>query len=112
LRRPRAHRTSPLSSIFEGTPLNCWTKRVVEWWAYWDEVYIYRRKQNMIAIVAVRLNVILGRQYLFSPQMEPSIFIFWENMTDCRKNYPFSTVFKLCFKEMFAKGKNGWGNLL
>jgi hypothetical protein len=34
----------------------------------------------MITIVAVQPNVIVGRQYLFSPQIEPSIFIFWENM--------------------------------
>jgi hypothetical protein len=26
-------------------------------------------------------------------------------MTSCNKKYPFSTAFKLCFKEIFAKGK-------
>jgi hypothetical protein len=39
-------------------------------------VYLYRRNQNMIAVVAVRPNVILGRQYLFSPRIEPIVFIF------------------------------------
>jgi hypothetical protein len=29
------------------------------------QVYIYRNNQNLIAIVAVRPNVILSRQYLF-----------------------------------------------
>jgi hypothetical protein len=41
-----------------------------------SEVYIYRINKSMIAIVAVRPNVILGRQYLFSPQKELSVFIF------------------------------------
>jgi hypothetical protein len=50
-----------------------------------SDVYIYRHKQNMIAIVAVRPNVLLGRQYLFCPQIKPFIFIFWENMTYCSK---------------------------
>jgi hypothetical protein len=44
-------------------------------------VYIYRNNQNMIAIVAVRPNAILGRQSLFSPQIEPFLFVFWQNMT-------------------------------
>jgi hypothetical protein len=61
----------------------------------------------MIAIVAVRSNVILGRPIFFSPQIEPSIVIFWENMTDCSIRYPFSTEFKLCLKETFTKGKTG-----
>jgi hypothetical protein len=52
-------------AAFERTPLNSWTERAVEWWAYWDEVCIYRHKQSMSAIVAVRPNVILGRQYFF-----------------------------------------------
>jgi hypothetical protein len=42
-----------------------------------SETDIYRHKQDMFAIIAVRPNVILGQQYLFSPQIEPSIFIFW-----------------------------------
>jgi hypothetical protein len=41
----------------------------------------------------------------FSPQIQRSICIFWENMTYCNKKHPFSTVFKLCFKEIFAQGK-------
>jgi hypothetical protein len=61
----------------------------------------------MIAIVAVRPNVILGRRHLFSPQREPSVFFFWQNMAYCRKKCPFSTAFKLRFKEIFAKGKIG-----
>jgi hypothetical protein len=73
-------------------------------------VYIYRKNQNMIALVAVRPNGALGRQYLSSPQTEPSIFTLWENMTDCRKRYPFSTVFKLRFKEIFTKGENRSSN--
>jgi hypothetical protein len=58
-------------------------------WSFWHEVYIYYHKQNTIAIVAVRLSIILGREYLFSPQIEPSVFIFWENLTCCSKTIPF-----------------------
>jgi hypothetical protein len=72
---------------------------------FWDEVCHGRDKQNMLAIVGVRLNVILRRQYLFSPQIEPSVFAFWWNMTCCSKKYPVSPVFKLRFKEILAKGK-------
>jgi hypothetical protein len=56
--------------------------------------------------VAVWPNDILGRQYLFPSQIEPFVFIFWQNMAYCSKKYPFSTAFELCFKEIFAKGKN------
>jgi hypothetical protein len=66
---------------------------------------IHRSNQNMIAIVVVRPNVILGRQDLFSPQIELSVCLFWENMTYYRKNYPFSPTFKLCSNKLFAKGK-------
>jgi hypothetical protein len=69
-----------------------------------SEVYIYLHNQNMIAIVAVRPNVILDRQYLLSPQTEPSVFIFWENMTYCSKKYSF-IAFQLCLKEIFAKSR-------
>jgi hypothetical protein len=72
-----------------------------------SEIDIYHNKQSMIAIVAVRLNVILGRQYPFAPQIEPSVLIFWENMTYCSKKHLFSITFKLYFKEVFAKGKTG-----
>jgi hypothetical protein len=66
---------------------------------------MYRNKQNSIGIVAVQPNVILGRQYLLSPQMELFIFIFWENMAYCIKKYPFSPAFKLGFKKIFVKRK-------
>jgi hypothetical protein len=59
----------------------------------------------MISVVAVRPNVILGRHYPFSPQIELSIFIFSQNIIDWSKTHPFSIAFKLCFKDMFAKGK-------
>jgi hypothetical protein len=39
-----------------------------------DMLSIYRISQNMIAIVTVRPNVILGRQYLFSLAIEPFFF--------------------------------------
>jgi hypothetical protein len=68
-------------------------------------IYIYSNNQNMIVVVAVQPNVILGRQYTFAPQTEPSIFIFWHNMTCCSKTYRFSTALKLPFKEIFAKGE-------
>jgi hypothetical protein len=42
-----------------------------------SEVDIYYHNQNMIAIVAVWPNVILGRWDLFSRQIEPSVFSFW-----------------------------------
>jgi hypothetical protein len=61
----------------------------------------------MIAIIAVRPNVIRGRQYLFSPQIEPPVFIFWQNMIYCSKKYLFPIAFKLCFKDIFGKGKTG-----
>jgi hypothetical protein len=61
----------------------------------------------MIAIVALRPNVILSRQCLFSPQTEPPLFIFWANMTNYSKKYPFATAFKFGLKEIFAKGKTG-----
>jgi hypothetical protein len=78
----------------------------------YDDVYIYRNKHNMIAIVGVRPNVILGRQYLFSPQTEPSVFMFWENMTYCSKKNPFAPAFKLRLKEIFATGTNRSSNFL
>jgi hypothetical protein len=40
-----------------------------------SEVDIYRQNQNMISIVAIQPNVILGRQYLCPLEIEPSIFI-------------------------------------
>jgi hypothetical protein len=61
----------------------------------------------MIAIVAVRPNVILGRQYLFSPQIEPSIFIFWENMTYCSKSIPFLLRLNYVLKRCLQKEKIG-----
>jgi hypothetical protein len=71
-------------------------------------VSIYRHNENTIALVAVRPNAIVDRQHFSSPQIEPSIFIFWENMTYCSKNYPFSIAFKFRFKGIFTKGKTGW----
>jgi hypothetical protein len=52
-------------------------------------VYIYCNNQSMIAIVAVRPNVILSRQYRFPQQKAPFIFIFWQNVTYCSKSIPF-----------------------
>jgi hypothetical protein len=75
-------------------------------------VYIYRHNRNMIAVVAVRPNVILGQQYLSSPQIEPSIFVFWENLTYCSKKYSFSISFKLYQTRRFAKGKSTPSNFL
>jgi hypothetical protein len=57
----------------------------------------------MISIVAVQPTVILRRQYLFSPQIEPYIFFFWENMTYHNKKYPFSIEIRSAFAEIFAK---------
>jgi hypothetical protein len=45
-----------------------------------SEICIYRNKQNVIAIAAVRPNVILGQHSLFSPQVEPSV-LFLTNYT-------------------------------
>jgi hypothetical protein len=39
-------------------------------------IYIYHNNQNMITIVAVRPNDIIGWQYLFSGQIEPLVFFF------------------------------------
>jgi hypothetical protein len=61
----------------------------------------------MTAVVAVRPNVILGRQYLLSPQIEPSIFIFWENIPSYSQKYLFSIEFQSALTEIFAKGKTG-----
>jgi hypothetical protein len=57
-------------------------------------------------------RVILGRQYLFSPQIEPSIFIFSQNTIYYSKNYPFSAGLKLRLKEIFAKGKDWLSDFL
>jgi hypothetical protein len=54
-----------------------------------SEVDIYHNKQCMIAIVAVWLNVILGRHYLFAPQIEPSLLIFRESMPYFSKSILF-----------------------
>jgi hypothetical protein len=67
---------------------------------------ICRNNSNMIAIVAVQPNLILGRQYLFAPQIEPSVVICWQNMTYWSKRCPFSFALKLRFKEIFTKEKN------
>jgi hypothetical protein len=75
-------------------------------------VYIYCYNQNMITVVAVRPNVILCRQYLFSPQIAPSIIIVWQNITYCSKKWPFSIKFQFAFAEIFIKGKNRSNNLL
>jgi hypothetical protein len=56
-------------------------------------------------IVAVRPNVILGREYLFSLRIEASVFFFWKTMPYYNKKYRFSTALKLCLKEIFTKRK-------
>jgi hypothetical protein len=66
-------------------------------------VGICRHNQNMIAIVTVRPNVILCREYPVSPQIAPSVFIAWENMTYWSKTCPISITFKLWFEHIFAK---------
>jgi hypothetical protein len=35
-----------------------------------------------------------------------SVFVFWENMAYCSRRHPFTTAYKSCFKEIFAKGKS------
>jgi hypothetical protein len=74
-------------------------------WMHLRLVSIYRNHQNIIVIVAVRPNLILGRQHHLSPQIESSVFIFWRNMIYYSENYPFSIAFTSCFQEMFAKGQ-------
>jgi hypothetical protein len=59
----------------------------------------------MIAIIAVRPNVILGRQDLSSPQIKSYVFLFWDNMTSYGKNYSISLAFELRSKEICAKAK-------
>jgi hypothetical protein len=68
-------------------------------------VYIYRQNQSMVAIVGVRPNVIRGRQYLLSPQIAPSVFIFWENTTYCRKKYPLLLLLTYDLKKSLQKEK-------
>jgi hypothetical protein len=75
-----------------------------------DEVDMYRHKQNSSGIVAVQPNGILGRQYLFSPHIEPSIVIVWQNITYCSKKEPFSIEFHSVLTEIFAKGNNKSSN--
>jgi hypothetical protein len=70
-------------------------------------VYIYRNNQNMTAIGAVRPNVILGQQYLCSPEIETSIFISCQNLEHCRKSILFLLGLNHIFKEIFAKEKTG-----
>jgi hypothetical protein len=59
----------------------------------------------MTSIVAVRPNIILGQQYLFSSQIEPSVFIFWQNMTYCSKKYPLSVTFNLHLERYLQKNE-------
>jgi hypothetical protein len=61
----------------------------------------------MIVVVAIQPKAIPGRRYRFSPQIEQSVFIFWQNMIYCYKKDLFSTAFELHFKEIFGKGKTG-----
>jgi hypothetical protein len=68
-------------------------------------VHIYRYNQNMIANVAVRLNVILGQEYLFSPQIKPTIIIVWQNITYCSKKRPFLLSFNLPLQRYLQKKK-------
>jgi hypothetical protein len=68
-------------------------------------VVIYRKNQNTVAIVVVRPNVILGRQYLFPPQIEPSIIIVSQNITYCKKRSPFLWSFNLLFQRYLQKEK-------
>jgi hypothetical protein len=71
------------------------------------EVDMYQNKQNMIAIVAVRLNVIPGRHYLFAPQIGPSVLIFWESMPYCSKSIPFRLRLNYILKRYLQKEKLG-----
>jgi hypothetical protein len=61
----------------------------------------------MIAIVAVRPNVLRGPQYLFCPQKEPSIFIFGQKIMCCGEKHLFFIELKSVFTEVLAKGKIG-----
>jgi hypothetical protein len=72
-----------------------------------SEVYIYPNKQNMIAIVAVRPNIILGRQDLFSSQKGPTIFIFEQIMPYSSKNILFRLRFNYGLKRYSQKEKTG-----
>jgi hypothetical protein len=66
----------------------------------------------MIAIGAVRPNVILDRQHRFSPQIEPYIFFCGQNMTYCNAKHPFSVAFQFHAKEIFTKAKTTSTNFL
>jgi hypothetical protein len=59
----------------------------------------------MIALVAVRPNIIVDRQYLSSPQIEPFIFIFCENMTYYSKTIPFLLRLNYILKRHLQKEK-------
>jgi hypothetical protein len=54
----------------------------------------------------VRANIILGRQHLFSPQIE--LFISLAGKYDIlQQKHPFWIEFKSAFTEMLAKEKTG-----
>jgi hypothetical protein len=68
-------------------------------------VFIDCNNQNMIAVIAVRPNVILSRRYPFSPQIEPCVFIFEQNIGYCGKNNVFSIAFECVLKRYLQKEK-------
>jgi hypothetical protein len=57
--------------------------------------------------LAVRLNAILGRQYRFSPQIEPSVFVFWENMTYYSNSIPVPVRLNYVVKRYLQNKKTG-----
>jgi hypothetical protein len=64
-------------------------------------------RTNMIAIVAVQPNVILGRQYVLSQQIEPDVFALWQNITYSGKNIPFLLSLNDVLKRYSQKEKTG-----
>jgi hypothetical protein len=72
-----------------------------------SEVYIYRHNQNVIGLVAVQPDVILGRQFLFSPQIESYVFIFCKNMTYCNKSIPFLLPLNYVLRRYLQRNKTG-----
>jgi hypothetical protein len=74
-------------------------------WIHLHLVYIYRHNQNMIGIIAVRPNVILGWESLFSPPRAPSVFFsgkIWHIET---KSVPFLLLLNHGLKRCLWKEK-------
>jgi hypothetical protein len=74
-------------------------------WMHLHLVDIYRHNQNVIAVVAIRSNIILDRQYLFAPRIEPSAFFSGKIWYIVAKSIPFLLCLNYVLKTYLQKEK-------